>query len=115
MVEKFFGCLSGWITDWGPGLLIALIMLYGLYRLLLHLGKDVGMKIVGALEKPSSALHLQAEAMDRLTGSIKDYVNCDRSEHREMIILLKLISDRLNTLEERKKDDGSQKRTIPED
>lgn len=113
-MDSLLGCLIGWIRDWGPGLFIALIMLYGLYKLLLKLGKDVGIKIIGALEKPATALHLQAEAMDRLTGSIKDYVTHDRTEHREMIILLKLISDRLNKLEEREIHGGLKKRAVPE-
>ena len=95
MIDKVFGCFAGWINDWGPGLLIALIMLYGLYRLLLRLGEKVGIKILGALEKPATALNLQAEAMDRLTGSIKDYVGRDTNEHQEIIILQKVIREEL--------------------
>jgi len=95
MIEKFFGSLSGGITDWGPGLLIALIMLYGLYRLLLGLGEKVGIKILGALEKPTDALSQQAASMDRLTMSIKDYVGRDTNEHQEIIILQKVIRHEL--------------------
>jgi len=94
-MDNLADCLFGWITDWGPGLLIALIMLYGLYRLLLRLGEKVGIKILGALEKPSAALNQQAESMDRLTLSIKDYVGRDQSEHREIIMLQKIILDRI--------------------
>jgi len=104
MTDQFLGLIAVWLKEWGPGLLIALVMLFGLYKLLLKLGEKVGGKILGALEKPSSALEKQAVAMDRLTDSIKDYVICDRSDHREMIILLKLISERINALEESKKD-----------
>jgi hypothetical protein len=103
-MDQLLGIFPGWIKELGPGLLVALIMLFGLYKLLLKLGEKVGGKILDALEKPAAALEKQAGAMDRLTDSIKDYVICDRSDHREMIILLKLISDRLNVLEERKKD-----------
>jgi len=98
MIEKFFGSLSGQITDWGPGLLITLIMLYGLYRLLLGLGEKVGIKILGALEKPTDALSQQASSMDRLTASIKDYVSRDQSEHREIIILQKVILEEVRNL-----------------
>src|SRR4030042_5018500 len=80
---------------WGPGLLIALIMLYGVYKLLFKLGRDVGLKIVGALEKPTDALGQQAASMDRLTMSIKDYVGRDANEHQEIIILQKVIRQEL--------------------
>jgi len=100
MVEKFFACLAGWITDWGPGLLIALIMLYGLYKGLIRLGEKVGLKILSALEKPAAALNQQAEAMDRLTTSIQSYVNRDQTEHHEIILLLKVISNKVNRIEE---------------
>jgi hypothetical protein len=91
MIDQFLGYIAGRINDWGPGLLIALIMLYGLYKLLLKLGKDVGLKIVGALEKPTDALSQQAASMDRLTTSINDYVSRDANEHQEIIILQKVI------------------------
>lgn len=103
------GCRS--LFDWGPGLILAVVMLYGLYKLV----HSVGMKIVAALEKPTAALTTQANSMDRLTGSLQEYVARDRGEHREMIILLKLISSRMNTLEERKTDGGSKKGEVSED
>jgi hypothetical protein len=89
-------CVKG--IEWGPGIIIALFMLYGLYRLI----KGVGLKIVGALEKPAEALTQQAEAltkqstsMDRLTGSIQEYVHRDTNEHQEIIILQKVIREEL--------------------
>ncbi len=85
---------------WGPGMLIALAMLYGLYRLLLHLGKDMGLKVVGALEKPAAALNQQAESMDRLTTSIQEYVGRDANEHQEIIILQKVIRRELKETRE---------------
>jgi hypothetical protein len=83
---------------WGPGLLIAVLMLYGLYKLLLRLGKDVGMKILGALEKPAAALSQQAESMDRLTTSIKEYTGRDQYEHKEIMILQKVILEKIENL-----------------
>jgi len=76
---------------WGPGLLIALVMLYGAYKLLLRLGRDVGAKVVEAMEKPAAALNQQAGSMDRLTRSIDNYVSRDATEHQEIIILQKVI------------------------
>jgi hypothetical protein len=102
------GCST--LLDSGPGYILALVMLYGLYRIV----RSVGMKIVTALEKPTAALTTQANSMDRLTTCLQEYVARDTSEHREMIILLKLISTRLNTVEERKQSVGSKKRKIPE-
>ncbi len=89
----FFDACSNAIK-WGPGMLIALAMLYGLYRLL----KNVGLKIVSALEKPTQALTMQAQSMDRLTGSIQDYVHRDANEHKEIIILQKVNADMLREI-----------------
>jgi hypothetical protein len=82
------------VAQWGPGLIIAIIMLYGLFRLL----KGVGIKIVTALEKPADALTLQAKSMDRLTTSIQEYVHRDSNEHQEIIILQKVIREELKTI-----------------
>jgi hypothetical protein len=106
MIETLVGCFAGWIKDWGPGLLIALVMLYGLYKLLLRLGEKVGLKILGALEKPAAALNQQAESMDRLTISIRDYVSRDQYEHKEMIILQKVILQKIENLK-REQADGT--------
>ena len=83
------GCTS--LIDDGPGMLALLVVLYGFYRLLLHLGSQVGLRIIGSLEKPAEALTRQAESMDRLTSSIQDYVNRDADEHKEIIMLQKVI------------------------
>lgn len=96
------GCRN--LFEWGPGFLFAMITLYGLYRLLFHLGRDVGIKIVGALEKPTDALSQQAASMDRLTVSIKDYVGRDTNEHQEIIILQKIIRQELRETRENLRD-----------
>lgn len=106
------GCNS--FIDWGPGMLIAALVLYGLYRLI----KSIGLKIVMALEKPSDALNRQAESMDKLTGSIQGFVDRDRNEHREIIILQKVLVDRFDHLETRligREDGRDKERTIPKD
>jgi hypothetical protein len=103
------GCNA--FIDWGPGMLIAALVLYGLYRLT----KGVGLKIVAALEKPADALNRQAESMDKLTGSIQGFVDRDRNEHREIIILQKVLADRFDHLEGRligREDDRGKERTV---
>jgi hypothetical protein len=82
------------LIDWGPGMVIAALMLYGLYRLI----KGTGLKIVAALEKPAEALTQQAQSMDRLTHSIQDYVYRDSNEHLEIIILQKVIRDEIKEI-----------------
>jgi len=101
MIERFFGCISGWITEWGPGLLIALIMLFGLYKLLFSLGQNVGIKIIAALDNPSQALNKQATSMERMTASLEEYISRDQSAHREIIILQKVTNERLENVLER--------------
>ncbi len=92
------GCRN--LFEWGPGLLLAIVILYGLYKMVLRLGQEVGIKIIGALEKPAAALNQQAESMDRLTNSIQEYVSRDQTEHKEMILLLKVISNKVNRIED---------------
>jgi len=89
-----------WIKAWGPGIVFAVLMLYGLYKLLYKISTEVGLKIVGALEKPAEALSKQANSMDRLTISIQDYVGRDGNEHQEIIILQKVIRQELKGVRE---------------
>ena len=85
------------MLDLGPGMLIALVVLYGLY----HLIRGIGLKIVMALERPAGSLDRQAESMAKLTDSIQSFVERDRSEHREIIILQKVLVERFDHLENR--------------
>lgn len=94
MMEDF-ACVWETIKAWGPGILLALFMLYGFYKLLFKIAMGVGLKIVAALEKP-------AASMDRLTSSIQDYVNRDQNEHRQIMIMLKVISKSVENLREEK-------------
>ncbi len=94
MWERIAGQLCASAIDWGPGLILAIIMLFGLFKLI----KNVGLKVVAALEKPAGALSQQAQSMDRLTNSIQDYVNRDQSDHKEIIILQKVIREELKDI-----------------
>lgn len=69
-------------------MVMGILILLGLYRL----AKSVGMKLVASSEK-------QAIAIEGLTRSIEDFVNRDKSEHREMIILLKVIMEKIERIE----------------
>ena len=91
MIDRLFGC----VTDWGPGMLLAVLIVYAAYKLLFRLGADVGTKVVAALEKPAEALSQQARSMEKLTDSIQNFVKSDRTEHREIIMLQKVILDRI--------------------
>lgn len=103
------GCRN--LFEWGPGLLLSVIILFGLYKVLLRLGREVGLKIITALEKPAAALNQQAASMDKLTVSIKDYVGRDQNEHREIIILQKIILEKIEDLR-RNGNGGDQKRAV---
>jgi len=90
IMDRLVCCL----IDWGPGMILAALVLYGLYRLV----GNIGLKVVAALEKPAAALELQAKSMEKLTNSLDDYVCRDRSEHREIMMLQKVILDRIEGL-----------------
>lgn len=83
-------------SEWGPGLLIAALLLAGLFRL----ASGVGMKMVAASEKQAAALSAQAQSMEGLTRSIADFVGRDGSEHREMLVLLRFIAQRQESFDE---------------
>ena len=92
-------------------MIIAGLILYGLYRL----AHGIGLRIVAALEKPADALNRQAESMDKLTGSIQNFVDRDRSEHREMVVLQKVLVEGMGRLEghlKEMKDDRGKQRTL---
>lgn len=95
-MEQLFQKGFNSLIDWGPGMLIAALMLYGLFRLI----KGIGLKIVATLEKPAEALTQQAKSMDRLTSSIQEYVNRDQLEHKEIIILQKVILEEIKNMKE---------------
>lgn len=82
-------------ADWGPGLLIGVLVLWGLYRL----AQGVGMKMVAASEKQAEAMAKQAHSMEGLKDSIHEFVMRDTTEHREMLVLLKFIAQRQQELD----------------
>lgn len=80
----------------GTGALIALVMLVGLYRMAGRLGA----KFIETQERQAQALGAQAQSIEGLTGSIRDFVGRDTSEHREMLVLLRFMAQRQQAFEE---------------
>ncbi|MDA8087811.1 MAG: hypothetical protein M0Z75_14060 [Nitrospiraceae bacterium] len=80
----------------GGGLLIALVILLGLYRL----ADKHGTQFIHAQQAQAVAMGKQAEAMEEMKTSIKEFIGRDNSEHREILILQKLTIDKLKGLEE---------------
>ncbi len=84
------------LVNAGAGGIIAAMVLFGLYRL----AYSIGLKMVAASEKQAEALSAQAQSMEGLTKSIRDFVGRDNSEHREMLVLLRFIAQQQQIFEE---------------
>ena len=85
----------------GVGGIIAVIVIYLAYRLASDMMLKVGTEMVGAFKGQAEAMTRQAASMEGLTKSLQDYVTRDNSEHREIIILLKVMNERLLHMEEK--------------
>ncbi len=81
----------------GGGLLIALVILVGLYRL----ADKHGTQFIKAQQDQAEAMGKQAQSMEDMKTSIKDFIGRDNSEHREILILQKMTIDKLSGLEDR--------------
>lgn len=75
------------LIQWGPGMVLAAFVLLGLYRL----ANGIGLKLIASSEK-------QSVAIEGLTQAIEASVSRDNSEHREMIILQKVMMDKIERL-----------------
>jgi hypothetical protein len=84
------------LVDAGVGAFIALVILAGLYRM----ASGLGAKFISAQQSQAEALGAQAQSLEGLTRSIRDFVVRDNSEHREMLVLLRYIAQQQNSLEE---------------
>lgn len=74
---------------WGPGMVIAVLLLVGFYKL--------ASKVV---EKFVESSLRQTTAVEGLTKSIDGFITRDTSEHREMIILIKVMMEKIERMEE---------------
>jgi type I site-specific restriction endonuclease len=82
--------------DHGPGMVIAVIILYGLYKLF----KEVGLKIADSAKQMADSVNRQTDSMKRLGDTIENYVSRDQHEHQEIIILQKVIRQELRAIRE---------------
>jgi hypothetical protein len=81
---------------WGPGMVIAGIMIAALYKLAdKHLGE-----FIRAQQGQAASLAQLAQGTEGLRDSVQAFVARDNREHREMIILLKCVTDKLEKIEE---------------
>ncbi len=74
-------------------MVISALVLFGLYKLV----NSVGMKMVACSQQ-------QAVAIEKLTQAIEDSISKDNNDHREIIILLKVISEKIERIENREID-----------
>ncbi|BCS55182.1 hypothetical protein [Geobacter sp. SVR] len=90
MVNKLIESL----INWGPGGVLAGLMMLGLYKLL---DKFAG-KAIDAQQAQAVALASQAKAMEGLQTSLKEFVSRDNGEHREMLVLMKYTAQHIQGL-----------------
>jgi hypothetical protein len=81
---------------WGPGMVIAAIMIAALYKLA---DKYLG-EFIKAEQGQASSLAALAQGTEGLKGSVQASVTRDTTEHREIIILLKCVAEKLERIEE---------------
>lgn len=81
---------------WGPGMVIAGIMIAALYKLA---DKYLG-EFIRAQQGQAASLAQLAQGTEGLRDSVQAFVATDNREHREMIILLKCVTDKLEKIEE---------------
>ena len=80
---------------WGPGLVLAVLMIWCAFKLVkeaIFQGVNLGGKFL-------ESNHKQTTAIEDLTSSIKNSVTRDNSEHREMIVLLKVLCEKIEKCE----------------
>ena len=82
---------------WGPGMVIAGAMIGALYKLA---DKYLG-EFVKAQQGQATSLAQLAQGTEGLRDSVQAFVTRDNNEHREIIILLKCIAEKLERVEDR--------------
>ena len=84
------------VINAGGSAAIAIVLLIGIYKL----ANKIGVNFLEAHEAQTSAIN-------RLTDTLEKFINRDQNEHREMIILLKVLTEKIERIE-----DGRKKREI---
>jgi len=91
------------LAFWGPGAVIAGLLIWALYRLadklieqtvsgFMGLGKD----FIAAQNEQAASLAKMAQGTEGLRDSINEFVRRDNNEHREMVILLKYTREQID-------------------
>lgn len=84
------------IIDHGPGMVLAIVILFGIYKLF----RLLGLRFVSSMEDQAKALTVQADSMKNLTQSLQQYMGRDQLEHKEIIILQKVILEEIKKVRE---------------
>lgn len=84
------------LVFWGPGAVLALAMIYALYKL----ADKYLCKFVEAQQDQATSLEKLATGAENLRDSINGFVARDRVEHREMNILMKCLLEKFERIEE---------------
>ena len=78
------------------GMLLALFILGGLYKLV----NKFGVRFIEAQDKQAEALSQQAQSLAALTTALRDSTARDNTEHREMLVLLRFIAQQQKDFDE---------------
>jgi len=78
----------------GTGAIIAVVIIYLAYRLILKLVTGMGAEVVKSFTAQADALTRQAASMESLTNSLQEYVLRDNEDHRDIKIMLRVLIDR---------------------
>jgi hypothetical protein len=101
--------IERYIVLWGPGILILIVLSYGLMKLAFH-WIDRTMEIKrsqtdGAfhiareyVDQMAGAAKSQAEAISRLAGAVEHRDSIESYEHQEMLIALKALHRNMDEL-----------------
>lgn|SRR5574343_119122 len=86
---------------WGPGAVIAGLIIVALYRLADKFIDKFATDFIGAQRAQAESLAKMAQGAEGLRECINTFVERDNKEHREIIILLKYMTEKLEHIEER--------------
>ncbi|MFA7465189.1 MAG: hypothetical protein WCY54_09055 [Syntrophales bacterium] len=91
------------LAFWGPGAVIAGLMILAFYRLASGFIKgflSIGQDFIAAQNEQAASLAKMAQGTEGLRDSINGFVNRDNQEHREMILLLKYTRGEISQIKE---------------
>ena len=101
--------IERYVVLWGPGILILIVLSYGLMKLAYHwIDRTAEIKrsqMDGALriardyvDQLAGAARSQAEALTRLAGAVEHRDSLESYEHQEMLIALKALHRNVDQL-----------------